>query len=561
MVTQAEFFSEDEISQQPADAPPVQAINLTPEEFFDGDEVQIHKPEDEGEKLNFAQRFGQDIEKRMAVDNEIMDAFDQGEIGTAEALLQTIGKTGFGSVLDFLGEAVVSAGRGLSAITPDVIEKPLIEGATSAGRMFLNTDIGQKGLEAAKKGADAWDGFKKENPRAARNIEAVVNIGILLAPAKAKPKTTTSTAFGRTGEVLETKAAAQTFAKRQDFIDDLVRPKQTAAVRKEQVARTGEAGVLRSKQVTPSASEKQMTAEVLKIPEVSKSKTLQGNHNAIANEVTKEANQLKTLLAEKDVIFPRKEFNAQLNGALTRLQENPLLVGDAQKTAGRIVQKMRQIVDGKKSTAANLLAARKELDAWIRSQKGPNIFDPKQENALSIAIREVRNTTNDFIAGKATNIGVKDSLKKQSTLLRAMDNIAPKAGDEAGNIVLRAWQNAMQVLPFRGEFNQIMATAFGVGGLGASAMFAPFFTKIVIGTIATYSLGKAVMGPRVKKGLATLLKAMDEAIIKTKDKNLIKQMRLDRALILELLEVSGEKLDEVDENSSPSKANQDGNSK
>lgn len=557
-ITQEEFFGDEQTpvtTTERVSEQPTRHINMTPEEFFsDDDEVEVVEPADEEERLNFAQRFAKDIEKRAAVDEEIKASFEEGEIGTAEALLQTIGKTGFGSVLDFLGEVVVSAGRGLSAITPDIIEKPLTDGAVAAGHMLLNTDIGQQGLKAAKKGVDAYAGFSEENPRAARNIEAVVNIGLLLAPVKGKPKVSGPTPIGKAGQALEAKAAKQVFKKRQDFIDDLVTPKQTAAVRAEQVSRTAEKGILREKQVAPSASEKQMTAEVTKLAEVSPSKTLQGNHNAIAKEVTKEADKLKASLATKDVIFPRKEFNAQLKQALARLDENPLLVGDAQKTAQRIVRKMDQIVGGKKSTASNLLAARKELDAWIKSQKGPNIFDPKQETALSIAIREVRNTTNDFIEAKATTAGVKTSLKKQSTLLRSMDNIAPKAADEAGNAVLRAWQNVQRILPLRGEFNQSMAVIFGIGGLGASAVFAPFFTKIALGTIASYAVGKAVMGPKVKKGLATLLKTIDQAIVKTKDQQLISQMRLDRATILELIEISGEKLEEVDNERSPSEA-------
>jgi len=535
MATQAEFFG----TQEPGIIGEGKTVNLKPNEFFgDKAELKIHDPVDQDEKLNFAQRFGRDIAKRAAVDAEIKRTYDEGEIGTAEALLQTIGKTGFGSVLDFLGETIISAGRGLSAITPDIIERPLIDGAVAAGHFLLNTDIGQEGLNAAKSGAAAWSRFKISNPRAALNIEAVVNIGVLLAPVKGGTRVSPPTALGRAGAALETKAVTQTTAKRGDFINDLVMPKQTSAVRTEQVARTEETGLFRQKQVKPSKSEQNTSVEVGKIPAVGSSKTLQRNHNAISNEVTKEANTLKSVLAEKEVIFPRKELNSKLDEALARLDENPLIVGDASKTAEKIVGKAKEILSAKPSNGSSLLAARKELDSWIKSQKGPGVFDPNLESAITIAVREVRTALNDFLASKATSTAVKASLKKQSTLLRAMENIAPKAADEGGNIVVRAWQNAMRVLPFRGEFNQIMATAFGIGGLGASAMFAPYFTKIVIGTIASYALGKAVMSSPVKSALSLLLKEMDKAIRLAKDKSLITSMKLDRALIVELIEMS-----------------------
>jgi len=554
-VSQEEFFNNEvtqdkNISQEEFFGTKNQ--NVTSEEFFGKGGVKIYKPEDKDERLNFAQRFGRDIEKRAAVDAEIKATYEAGEIGTAEALLQTIGKTGFGSVLDFLGEVVISAGRGLSTITPDSIERPLIDGATSAGRMFLNTEIGQKGLNAAREGIEAYDEFKKDNPRAARNIEATVNIALLMTPVKGKPKVPGKpTIAGKASKILGKKAAAQTLTKRKSFIAELISPKQTSAVKKEQVKHATEKGIFRVKEIIPSGSEKKMIDEVIKIPGISKTNSLQRNYNSIANEVTKEANSLKQSLLKKDVIFPKKELNAQLDLALKRLGENPLIVGDAQKSAGRVVIKMKKILAEKKSTGSNVLEARKELDLWIKSQKGANIFDPKQENALSIAVREIRTTVNDFLETKAKSSGVKESLKKQSTLLRAMDNIAPKAAEEANNIFMRAWQNAQRLLPLRGEFNQSMAVLFGVGGLGASAMFAPFFTKIVVGTAASYALGKAIMGPKVKKGLSLLLKGIDEAIVRTRDKKLISQMRLDRAAIVELLEISVEKLDEVNQEGNP----------
>lgn len=517
--------------------------NVSAQEFFGDGEVALYQPQNEDEKLGFLKRFGEDLKKREVMYGEIISASMNDEQSTAEGILQVAGKVGAGTVLDFLGEVVVSAGRGLSAITPDVIEEPIKAGAVSVGHMLLNTDIGQAGLTAAREGVNEWFDFKKENPRAARNIEAVVDIGLLVAPARAKPKIKAGpTPIGKAGEALETKALAQVAAKRENFVNDLVQPKQTAPVRTEQVARTEEAGLLRSKQVTPSAAEKKMTAEVSKIPEVSKSKTLQGNHNIIAKEVTKEADSLKMALMKNDVPFPKREFNARLNDALKRLQDNPLIVGDAEKTASRIVEKMRKITNDKKSTASALLEARKELDSWIRSQKGTNIFDPKQENALSIAVREIRNTTNDFIEAKAANVGVKASLKKQSTLLRAMDNIAPKAAEEAGNAFLRLWQNASRLLPLKNEFTQSMALIAGVGGLGAAAMFAPFFRQLAVIGIGTYATGRLLMSPMTKKGIAMLLNTTDRAIRATKDQALISQMRADRALILELSEVADQNL-------------------
>lgn len=537
--------------------------NLSPQEFSGGGEIKVHRSQNEQEQLTNLKSSNQNIvnrtnlgvvaregletgerirtrlKERGAILKGISGAELRGEQNFLESMLQVSGKVGAGAVLDIMGEglvgAVKTAGGVIGNLTPDIIKKPMLDAVTAGAHLFLNTRVGQQGLRAAKRGLEAYAGFKKENPRAARNIEAVVDIGLLAAPVKAKPKSG-PTLPGQAGAKLSAAADKQVFAKKTDFVDSLVRPKQTATVREAQVGRTTEEGILKTKVTKLSELEQRSAAEVLKLPEISTKKTLQGNHNVISKAISKEAEALSTSLSKTDVPFPRKELNAEFSRALDRLKTNPLLVGDAEKTAVKIMAKMIQIVEARKSTASNLLEARKDLDRWIKSQKGPNIFDPAKETALSIAIREIRQTTNNFIDKKALGAGVKESLRKQSNLFTALDSLAPKAADEARNAVLRAWKNLLNVLPLRGEFNQTMAALFGVGGLGASALFAPVFTKLVLGGIGVYGTGKLLMSPSTKRGLAMLLNQTDKAIRATKDANLIRTLRADRAAVLELLQ-------------------------
>jgi hypothetical protein len=188
-----------------------------------------------------------------------------------------------------------------------------------------------------------------------------------------------------------------------------------------------------------------------------------------------------------------------------------------------------------------LLKARKEFDTWMLSGKGPKIFDPALENAMSLALREIRQTTNNFISTRAPTVGVRRSLDKQFKLLRAMDDIKVKAADEGNNAVSRLFKSALKILPLRGEFNQMAAILFGVGGLGASAAFAPYFTKLVGAGVASYILGKAILKPGARKALGQLLKSADMAIKRTTDPALLRQLRADRAAVVELLKTSDDK--------------------
>ena len=516
---------------------PLDVGNTSAGEFFGKGGVKTYAPKSEEEKLGFVTRVGNDLKKRLSMQRLIASEVSAGNQSFAEGMLQVGGKVGAGAAFDFMGEVLVSAGRGLSNITPDVIEQPMKDAAISAGHAFLNTEIGRKGIDSAMQGVDAYAQFSEENPRAARNIEAVVNIGLLAAPVKGKPKADT-TVLGKTALSLEKKALEQTGQSKANFVKTLVMPKQTAAVRTEQVGRTAESGLLRSKQVGASKAEEAIAKTVSEIPEVSGKNTLQGNYNVINQALSKEAESLSKQLIKNDVAISRKEILEASKKIKTTLADNPLLVGDAEKVANKIISKMDGIIKKNGSSASGLLKSRKELDAWIKSQKGKNIFDPKNENAISIALREVRQSANDLIAKKVPSLEVKESLRAQSNMYRALENIAPKAADEASNVALRAWQNVTSILPFRGEFNQTMAVLFGVGGLGASAMFAPFFTKLALGGIVTYGVGRAVMSAPVKKGLSLLLKESDKAIRATKDANLIKQLRADRALVVEILKDS-----------------------
>jgi hypothetical protein len=65
-------------------------------------------------------------------------------------------------------------------------------------------------------------------------------------------------------------------------------------------------------------------------------------------------------------------------------------------------------------------------------------------------------------------------------------------------------------------------------------MFAPWFTKAVGTVIGARALYKVATGPGGKKATGVLLKGIDQAIRKTRDANLIRTLRADRAVILEM---------------------------
>ena len=442
----------------------------------------------------FIERVKADLQSRES--NLQEGVYGGGSQSMAEDIFQTLGQ-GAGFATDVLGEAIKSVGYGIGAITPDIIEKPITEGIKSTLKAIAQTPVIQSGLDAIGQGVDAYNFWKKTHPREARNIESVVNIGLLLPVGRVAKEGAGVTELG--GKALIRSGQAGVTATRKSFLEDLVHPLQTKAVKEAQVPRTSEAGFgpFRRSVVVPSGSEARSIEALTNISSVKPSNTLQRNYNAIRSENLVEATNLKNELIKNDFIYPRKELLARLRTVKSRLAESPFITGDAEKSADKLISKVRQMIEEKPSKGSNLLEVRKEFDNWIESQK-PTVFDAKTESALTIANREIRSEINTFLNEKAPNVKVRESLAKQSSLFRALDNIKPKAAQEADTAFGRAFQRAGQILGTKNRIVQAIAAAVGIGGLGAAATFAPGASVVGIGGFLTYKAGKLILKPQVR---------------------------------------------------------------
>tara|TARA_R110000744_G_scaffold369618_1_gene479895 strand:- start:109 stop:2004 length:1896 start_codon:yes stop_codon:yes gene_type:complete len=531
--------------------------NPDPEGVVASSEWWANKTGDKGSD-SFERRLSDDLKRRGEKWEEIKEATSSGDQGYAEAVLQTVGSVGAGAAFDFFGQGLVSAGRGLSAITPDVIEDPITNAAADAGRAFVSTDLGQTGLQAAMQGIDKWTAFKEENPRAARNIESVVNIGLLAVPIKGKPKVkvagvevkpsplnggTWLTEIGHGGEKLIESGIKTATARRSAYIDDLILPKQTMPVLKNQVPRTQQTPILQSKIYTLSPTERAIAQEVKKVPTVSSKKTYLDNYDALNTAVASKNSTLMSELRANDVVISRRTVTEGLLPAIKTIRANPMIVGNAELTANKLVAEVSRLIaemtgKGKKLTASGLLRVRKKLDAWVRKQKGDKAFDPSQENPLSFALAEIRGGLNATVAKVAPNVTVKKTLREQHLLLSAMNNIGPKAAEQSSNRLMAVWQRFANKLPMRSQANQSLALVVGVGGLGAAAMFAPAIQAAFgLGTAGYYG-ARAITSPQLRIAAGNILKGIDDLIKTTKDPQTLLVLRADRALIGSLLQPS-----------------------
>ncbi len=407
---------------------------------------------------------------------------------------------------------VVESFPGGSAITQIPFIKNLIERGDQEGAKTI-TDVITKAEE-----------LKKKHPQVAQDIDNVISI-LTLGGGKAveQPlKEASGSILKSTGAAIEKSGVDALDSQTKSFLEDLIRPSQTKLVKEAQVARTTEKGIgpFKKSVIEPEQYEKDAVAEVAKIPDVKPSNTFQQNYNIIRDHNIAEAQNLEKAITENDFVIPKKEVISRLNSTKEILAKSPVLVGDAEKTADRLLAGAVDFVNKNIGKGTGLLKAKKEFDQWVLTQK-PKAFDSAAENAFSIANREVRKVFKDILDENAPNAMVKQSLSRQHALYNAMENIVPKAAQEADTAFKRVLQRAAGVLGTKNKVVQAVAAAAGIGGLGAAATFAPGVALSVIPSYMIYRAGKLIMKPELRIAVGRLLQK-SENILNTESRATLK---------------------------------------
>jgi len=444
---------------------------------------------------------------------------------TEETLLQSAGTT-VGGAFDVLGEAIATAGSGVADVFNSLAPETG-QAIADAWAAAVGSDVAQAGLAALQAGQETYGVWAAENPRAAANLEAFVNIGLAAAPTPKglrAPGTARKTPIGRAGARVEARAVTQEAATKKAFVDDLILPKQTPTVLAEQAGRTDPKGL-----VGLTSTQADMASAVTKVPTVKSSNTLRENLQAVTTEVTKAASALETELAAKGLKIPRRIVDAEFDDLLTAAKATPSVgakPGNAMKKAIDVAKSKI----GKSPTATSLLDARRSFDVSVL-RSGIKLKPGPKATAAAEAAAEVRRTMNDLIARFAPDVDVRGSLRKQSDLLSAADNISAKAGAEATTPIRRL----IQRLEKRASLKQSIAglATLATVGIGSSIVDAGVLAS---GALIAISGKKILMSSQTKRALAGLLRETDLAIrVAGRGAKRAQDLRADRAVLIDML--------------------------
>jgi len=399
--------------------------------------------------------------------------------------------------------------------------KQLLEGIGFGIQKLSETEAIQSMAKDTQPLFDIVYKYAEEHPEQAKDVKNLVDIAVLKGGksiekpiSKTVGKATEKVGVGliKSGEKI-----AQT--EKQSFVRDLIKPVQTKAVKESQVARTTETGkgIFKKSIIAPTKAELASEKVVSTIKGVEKSKTVQQNFNTIKKSNIEEALRLENSIKANEFQVPKGETLLRIERAGNNLLESPLITGDAEKTAQKLITGAKKFIEKNPETGSGVLKARKQYDIWVRSQK-PSVFDAKADSAFTLANREIRSAMNNLLEERASSLGIKESLKKQSSLFNALENLTPKAAIEADSAIGRTMQNIGKVLGTKSRVVQAVAAAAGIGGLGAAATFAPAVAIAGIPTFLLWKGGQFILKPQVRIAIGNLLKEAGTKI-STSDRN------------------------------------------
>jgi len=455
------------------------------------------------------------LQERSSMAQQILERRDdrtklETTAGLAGQAIQTVTETGF--------EALKRGAVGLfKTVTTKKQEAKVKEKFSDVGKRFMESYMAEPTRGLISGISTAWKELKDTSPRTAENIVSAIGISEALPLLKGKGKPTGISTKLEKGLVGATKQADELIeVERREFLKDLLQPEQTKKVKVDQVSRTTEtgAGPFKKSIIEPTKAEATSAEALYGIKGIQPNNTVQRNYNIASAANRQKGIQLEADIKKHDFIIPKRNIVFSLNKAKEVIGQNPTIVGDAKKTADKLIAGAERIINKNKGTGSGLLKTRKEYDQWVLLQK-PKAFDSASENAFTIANREIRKSMNDLLDEKAINVEVKKSLREQSALYNALSIMEVKAATEADTAFLRLLQRTGEKLGTKNKIVQGVAAAVGIGGLGAAATFAPAAAAVMISGMLIHKGGKFILSPTVRKNIFSVMIDISREIPKT----------------------------------------------
>jgi hypothetical protein len=457
---------------------------------------------------------------------DILGTQQEGALPFSDKLVRTAGDLvgGFG---DIAGDALMT---GAAAMTPDFI----LEGVGNSFKAISETDAGREGMKAATQGIESYNNWAKDNPDNAKYLESWFNIGAI-----ATPPTPIKGILSDAGASLQETGAAITKGglksiqgTKNELVTAMLEPTNTARIPTEDLKSKGFFDTIT---YDPDAGYTRDNIDIIaEIPKVDPKKTYTYNSNVIEKARQAEQKKLESILGRTPVVVDSDVVTQELGkraGALLSSPEFKTMDATLQKKTEVIFKEAVRRIQSGDGSLLDLLQARRDVDAFIGRQKLG--LDKNQASTLDLARKAVNGSLNDIIAELSDNVAVKQSLRKQSAMISALDIVNSKRAEDGRTVIARFKQNYGAYIP------QTLAAraATATFAAGAIAQSWPIMTAAAVGYLV-FPATKAVFSPEAKVLLGSMIKGSGDAI-KAAEKSgaldVVEQMKADRLVLISLL--------------------------
>ena len=432
---------------------------------------------------------------------------------------------GFG---DITGDALMT---GAAAMTPDFI----LEGVGNAFKTIAETDAGREGMKAATQGIESYNNWAKDNRNDAKFLESWFNIGAIALPATPIKGVVldAGASLQETGAAITKRGLKSIQGTKNELVTAMLEPTNTKKLGSLDLKSEGV--LFETVSYNPEIGYTRDSVDIIAgIPKVDPKKTYTYNSNIIEKARQAEQKKLESILGRTPVVVDSDMVVEELGKRAKKLISSPeFKTMDStlqKKTQVIFTEAVRRITEGDGSLL-DLLQARRDVDAFIGRQKLG--LDQNQASTLDMARRAVNGSLNDIVAELSGNSVVKESLRKQSAMISALDIVNSKRAQDGRTVIARIKQNYGAYVP------QTIAAKAATASFAAGAIMQnwPLMTIAAVSGLV-FAGGKAAFSPEAKVLVGNMIKGSGDAI-KAAEKagalDVVEQMKADRLVLISLL--------------------------
>ena len=504
-----------------------------------------YSPKDRASLHQILPEMQQDIDEATAVLSQNLGDYQYtppshgGFVGTknartflAEVVEPAVGQYGLAGLK--------AAGKAIGGLTPDGMEKTIVEASKDLAWDIKENPLVQEGVEvlstAFTQGKEyIWDDWAEKHPEQAKGIKDTFLVSTLLAP-RVKP---TASATEWAGSKLEKSGTRQVNTKTFSNASKVFWPDRSAMFKTSQV--TGGKPVPDKNgmiiEYHLDDRQKRAAARLMQVPHIDFTAHPSWNYSRVTDEITNTAEALVAGIEKAgNPRFDKEALTKHLYGEAEALYASRGFqhISGNPKIVQPLMDEWASLIKESDGTALGLLQARKDFDKWVEAWK-PSDLQGDVVSARAFGISMSRKLMNDEVASLVQGkVPVKNLLRKQRDLYYARDFIQPRAdGEKAGRIA--RIQRLLNFSPSVSLPKTPMAMGANVAFAGSIATATWFLPALAtVGATGLAAGGYTFLrSPQARKFYGQALISVSDAMKKSTDVVERNMLNADRVALIE----------------------------